>query len=115
MCGCLDFVAKRQPQSRAGICTGLDLAEAKASHNKGISRWLYYYKEKLKVPYAFQIGFDLPFIDQDCFTINDPVIVPAKTFLHPNHFKIWYISISLIFSKSSQRILVAYGSLSFYD
>ncbi len=57
------------------------LVEAKASGHNGISRWLYYYQEKLKVPHAFQIGFDLPYVDQDCFKFNEPVIVPAKTFL----------------------------------
>ena len=57
------------------------LVEAKASGNQGISRWLYYYQEKLKVPHAFQIGFDLPYVNQNCFEMKDPVIVPAKTFL----------------------------------
>jgi len=57
------------------------LVEAKASGHQGISRWLYYYQEKLKVPHAFQIGFDLPYVDQDCFTAEGPVIVPAKTLL----------------------------------
>lgn len=57
------------------------LAESKASGSKGISKWLYYYQEKLSVPHAFQIGFDLPFVDRNCFEINQPVIVPATTFL----------------------------------
>jgi uncharacterized protein len=58
------------------------LVEVKANgSNNGISRWLYYFQEKLKVPHAFQIGFDLPFVDKDCFEIKDPVIVPATTFL----------------------------------
>lgn len=57
------------------------LVEAKSSVHQGISSALYYYQEKLKVPHAFQIGFDLPFVDQDCFQINEPVIVPARTFL----------------------------------
>lgn len=57
------------------------LVEAKASGNQGISRWLYYYQEKLNVPHAFQIGFDLPYVDQDCFKEKKPIIVPAKTFL----------------------------------
>jgi len=57
------------------------LVEAKASGNQGISRWLYYYQEKLQVPHAFQIGFDLPYVDKDCFEMKEPVIVPAKTFL----------------------------------
>lgn len=57
------------------------LVESKASGSKGISKWLYYYQEKLSVPHAFQIGFDLPFVDRNCFEINQPVIVPATTFL----------------------------------
>ncbi len=57
------------------------IVEAKASGEQGISRWLYYYQEKLKVPHAFQLGFDLPYVDQDCFKFKGPVIVPAKTFL----------------------------------
>lgn len=57
------------------------LVEAKASGNQGISRWLHYFQQKLEVPHAFQIGFDLPYVDQDCFSHTAPVIVPAKTFL----------------------------------
>ena len=62
-------------------CKPWFLVEAKTSSNVGISRWLYYYQEKLKADHAFQIAFDLPFIDQDCFAIKEPVIVPATTFL----------------------------------
>lgn len=57
------------------------LVEAKTRGNHGISRWLYYFQKKLNVPHAFQIGFDLPFVDKDCFAIHEPVIVPARTFL----------------------------------
>ncbi|HSW86181.1 MAG TPA: AAA family ATPase [Rhabdochlamydiaceae bacterium] len=58
------------------------LVEAKTNGtNNGISRWLYYFQEKLKAPHAFQIGFDLPYIDKDCFEIKTPIIVPATTFL----------------------------------
>lgn len=57
------------------------LVEAKTSGQQGISRWLYYYQEKLNVPHAFQVGFDLPYEDQDCFSMKEPVIVPARTFL----------------------------------
>lgn len=57
------------------------LIETKASGDKSISKWLYYYKDKLNVPYAFQIGFDLPYVDKNCFNIQTPVVVPAKTFL----------------------------------
>jgi len=57
------------------------LVEAKASGDKAISKWLYYYKEKLNAPHAFQIGFDLPYVNKDCFVYKNPVIVPAKTLL----------------------------------
>ncbi len=57
------------------------LVEAKATGNKGISRWLYYFQEKLGAPHAFQIGFDLPFVNRNCFEFKEPIIVPAKTFL----------------------------------
>lgn len=57
------------------------LVEVKSSGEQGISKSLYYFWEKLKVEHAFQIGFDLPYVNRDCFTIKEPVIVPAKTFL----------------------------------
>jgi uncharacterized protein len=56
------------------------LVESKASSNHGISKHLYYYKEKLNVPHAFQLSFDLPYVDKDVFEYKDPIIVPAKTF-----------------------------------
>lgn len=57
------------------------LVEAKSSGGQGISRWLYYYHEKLGTAHAFQVGFDLPYVDKDCFQTKDPIIVPATTFL----------------------------------
>ncbi|NNM43051.1 MAG: ATP-binding protein, partial [Chlamydiae bacterium] len=57
------------------------LVEAKASGDRAISRSLYYFHEKLNTAHAFQIGFDLPYVDKDCFAIKDPIIVPATTFL----------------------------------
>lgn len=57
------------------------LVETKSSGNNGISKWLYYYQEKLKVPHAFQLSFDLPFVNRNCFEIEEPVIVPVRTFL----------------------------------
>ncbi len=56
------------------------LVEAK-NGDTGISRWLYYFQEKLKVPHAFQVVSDLPYVDADCFQSKKPIRVPAKTFL----------------------------------
>jgi len=57
------------------------LVEVKTSGDQTISKSLYYYQEQLKVPHAFQVSFALPFVDRDCFSIKEPVIVPAKTLL----------------------------------
>jgi predicted AAA+ superfamily ATPase len=57
------------------------LVEVKASSNGGISKALYHFQEQTKALHAFQIAFDLPYVDQDCFSHNEPIIVPASTFL----------------------------------
>ena len=57
------------------------LIEAKYSYNNSISKNLIYFKEKIKAPYAFQVVFDLPYVEKDCFEYKDPIIVPAQTFL----------------------------------
>ncbi len=57
------------------------LIEAKYSPNNSISKNLIYFKEKTKAPYAFQVVFDLPYVDKDCFEFQEPIIVPAQTFL----------------------------------
>ncbi|MCH9704060.1 MAG: ATP-binding protein [Chlamydiae bacterium] len=57
------------------------LVEAKATKNKGISKSLYYFQKELDVPHAFQVVFDMPYVEADCFLEHEPVIVPAATFL----------------------------------
>ena len=48
---------------------------------KGLSPALYRFQEELKVPHAFQVAFDLPFVARDCFEEKGPILVPARTFL----------------------------------
>ena len=57
------------------------LVEVKHSANMGISKHLYRFQEQVQAPHAFQVIVDSEFVDVDCFSYNDPVIVPAKTFL----------------------------------
>jgi uncharacterized protein len=57
------------------------LVETKTSNNKSISKHLYYYYEKLNVPHAFQVVYDMPYVNIDCFKQNGPIVVPAITFL----------------------------------
>jgi len=48
---------------------------------KGISSALYHFQKETGAPHAFQVAFELPFINKNCFENNAPLIVPAKTFL----------------------------------
>jgi uncharacterized protein len=48
---------------------------------KGISSALYHFQEQTKAPHAFQVAFDLPFVNRDCFQEKGPILVPARTFL----------------------------------
>ncbi|MDE3055876.1 MAG: ATP-binding protein [Verrucomicrobiota bacterium] len=56
------------------------LVEAKTK-DQGISSSLYHFQKETGAKHAFQITFDLPFVDIDCFQRRDPVVVPAETFL----------------------------------
>lgn len=62
------------------------LVEVKKSRQTAISKNLYYFHEQLNTEHAFQVVFDMPYIEQDCFVCsknraqpNRPIIVPAQT------------------------------------
>lgn len=57
------------------------LVEVKSSMNGGISKSLYHFQKQTGAPHAFQVAFDMPYVDGDCFGYQEPVIVPATTFL----------------------------------
>lgn len=57
------------------------IVEAKTSDNEGLSKSLFYYQELTKAPHAFQVVFDMDYVEGDCFASSRPIIVPAKTFL----------------------------------
>lgn len=57
------------------------LVEVKASRQGGLSKSLFHFQEQTKAPHAFQVVFDLPYINADCFNYKTPTIVPATTFL----------------------------------
>lgn len=56
------------------------LVEVKTS-DKGISPSLYYFQKATKADHAFQVSFERPFINKDCFSFHDPILVPARTLL----------------------------------
>ena len=57
------------------------LVEVKNSE-QNLSPSLIYFKDMLKVEYAFQVVFNMPYVNKSCFDVQDkPLVVPAKTFL----------------------------------
>lgn len=48
---------------------------------KGLSPALYRFQKETGASHAFQVAFDLPFVDKDCFEEKGPILVPAPTFL----------------------------------
>lgn len=57
------------------------LVEAKYSDNRGISESLYHFQKVTGADHAFQVVYDLDYIEADCFAHKHPIIVPASTFL----------------------------------
>lgn len=56
------------------------LVEAKHNERR-LSGALAYFQKQIGCTHAFQIVFDSPFVDSDCFSYRDPVVTPARTFL----------------------------------
>jgi len=56
------------------------LVEVKKSETQ-LSPALAHFQAQLKAPHAFQVVLDLDYVDADCFSRHDPVVVPARTFL----------------------------------
>ena len=57
------------------------LVEVKCSNNQSISSNLIEFQKQSGAKHAFQVVLDLPYVDEDCFSVFKPIIVPAKTFL----------------------------------
>lgn len=56
------------------------LVEVKNSH-KGLSPNLFHFQKQLNSQFVFQISFQDPYVQKNCFYSDQPIIVPAKTFL----------------------------------
>ena len=56
------------------------LVEAKANPSP-MSPNLFHFQKILDVPYAFQVTVKAKYVEQDCFSITEPLEVPARTFL----------------------------------
>lgn len=57
------------------------LVEAKSSGHREISPALAYYQGQAGAAHAFQVALDADYVEQDCFSVRAPVIVPAATLL----------------------------------
>ena len=57
------------------------LVEVKQGDNNRISNNLILYQQQTKAKHAFQVVIDMDYVDVDCFSYEEPIIVPAKTFL----------------------------------
>ena len=56
------------------------LVEVKTSERQ-LSPQLEYFQKPTNASHAFQVVVELPYNDVDCFSIETPVVIPAKTFL----------------------------------
>ncbi len=57
------------------------LVEAKLTNHSNLSKNLLYFAKELDIQHAFQVVYDMPYVNEDCFSVKQPVIVPASTFL----------------------------------
>ena len=57
------------------------LVEVKRSQKKPLSRSLLRFKEQLNPKYAFQVAYDMPYVDVDFRDLKKPKIIPVSTFL----------------------------------
>jgi len=57
------------------------LVEVKSTDGGSISPALSYYVTQTGAKHAFQLAFDLDYVDRDCFEARRPLIVPASTLL----------------------------------
>lgn len=57
------------------------MVEAKCSGTDPLNPNLLSFQKEVNVPHILQVVRDLPYIEEDCFSLKKPTIVPAKTFL----------------------------------
>lgn len=57
------------------------LIEVKSSAKESLSPNLQYFQEQIHAEYAFQLAFDLDYVDFDFLELKRPMIIPASSFL----------------------------------
>ena len=81
----LHFIRDKQKREVDFLVTRDDqpwiLVEVKLSEQEKLSDSLEYFQRQIQAKHAFQVAFEMEFVERDCFEVRQPVIVPAKTFL----------------------------------
>lgn len=57
------------------------LVEVKLSNDHKINPHLAEFQKQSGAQHAFQVVINMPYVNKDCFSVHEPIIVPAKTFL----------------------------------
>ena len=57
------------------------LVEVKSSERADLVSALRYFQQQTSAAHAFQVAMNAEYIDEDCFALSGPIIVPASTFL----------------------------------
>lgn len=57
------------------------LIEVKTSYREPLNPHLFHFQKQLKAQHVYQIVFDMPYVDADCFALSETKIVSLKTFL----------------------------------
>jgi predicted AAA+ superfamily ATPase len=57
------------------------LVEVKHSKKTELSPTLEIFQKQTSASHAFQVVFDMPYVDKNCFEYHSPIIVPAQTLL----------------------------------
>jgi len=53
----------------------------KSSQNRSLNPNLATFQAQIKAKHAFQVAFDMPDTDKNCFQYTTPIIVPVQSFL----------------------------------
>lgn len=57
------------------------MIEVKAAEQGRLNPNLHHFNKQLQVPHAFQAVESLPYVDKDCFSLGQPMVVPLLTLL----------------------------------
>lgn len=57
------------------------LVEVKSAARRELSPNLAFFQQVTNAAHAFQVAFDMPYVDRDCFALSRPIRVPVTTLL----------------------------------